>query len=95
MPGDYFRENKTSRCRAPSRTWRRLSVSTSVQFRNLLIHAGGAEDREILGSGEAWRVRVGCAVFTGYSTGTVYCPGGAEPELQFLYSGLDELQTRR
>jgi hypothetical protein len=73
IPGNEGLDVKTSRRGAPARTWRRLSDSTSVQFRNLLIHAGGAEDREVLCNGEDWRVRLRRAVFTGYSTGTVYC----------------------
>jgi len=65
--------------------------SHSIQIRNLLVHAGGSQDREVCGVGETWRVRIGSAVFTGYRTGTIFCPGGYEPELPFLYSKLDEL----
>lgn len=70
---------------APSRTWRTATAAASLEVRDLLTRAGGVEDKDLAGDRETWRVRLGKTVFTGYDTGTIYCTGGREPELQFLY----------
>ena len=77
--------------RVPGRTWREISISTSFEIRNLLLWVGGAPDRGLEGNQEIWRVRLGKAVFTGYGTGTVYCNGGNEPNLAFLYQKIGDL----
>jgi len=48
-----------------------------------------------VGDREIWRVRLGKAVFTGYGTGTVYCTGGEEPELGFVYQQIDAAVRNR
>jgi hypothetical protein len=44
---------------------------------------------------EAWRVRIEKVVFTGYRSGTIYCNGGAIPELSFLYTSISEVLERQ
>jgi hypothetical protein len=44
---------------------------------------------------EAWRVRIEGVVFTGYRSGTIYCNGGAIPELPFLYKSISEVLERQ
>ncbi len=73
----------------PGRSWRGLPPHRLTAVRELLLRAGGVADSDVTGPYEAWRIRLGRAVFTGYSTGTVYCGGGSEPELEFLYGRLD------
>lgn len=73
----------------PGRTWRAVPAALSFEIRNHLVHIGGSEDRRLHGEREIWRVRLGKAVFTGYGTGTVYCAGGIEPELSFVYQQID------
>ncbi len=71
--------------RVPPRTWAHISPVLSTEIRDLLLRVGAAADPRLAGPGEAWRVRLGGAVFTGYATGTIYCTGGLEPELGFIY----------
>lgn len=61
----------------------------------MLLRSGGYEDENLKGNSELWRVRVGRAVFTGYETGTIYCNGAHEPELQFVYDRIDDLLENR
>lgn len=68
-----------------------MSSQISDEIRGLLTKAGGVEDRILKGNQEVWRVRIGKSVFTGYQTGSVYCTGGSEPELGFLYQRIDAL----
>lgn len=64
-------------------------------MRTLLLNAGALEDHSPLGQGVVWRVRLGSAVFIGYSTGVVYCPGGTEPELPFIFGRIAALTSSR
>jgi hypothetical protein len=76
---------------APSRTWRNLPLSTLFEISNLLTKSGGVRDERLAGDREIWRVRIGGSVFTGYGTGTVFCTGGYEPEIGFVYQRIDSL----
>jgi hypothetical protein len=73
------------------RTWREIPPARSRAIRDLLVQMGGVPDAQTRGTHESWRVRLGRAVFTGYTTGTVYCTGGDEPELDFLYTQVERL----
>jgi len=75
----------------PGRRWRAPTPQRSSAVRELLVRLGAAPDSEVGGPYEVWRVRLGRVVFTGYSTGTIYCAGGSEPELSFVYQKIGEL----
>ncbi len=66
-----------------------------MEIQDLLLRAGAAPDRRLTGPGEAWRVRLGGTVFTGYESGTIFCTGGDEPELGFLYQRITERAASR
>lgn len=77
--------------RTPPRSWRGVPEDRSLAVRDLLIRIGATADTGLSGQSEVWRVRLGNATFTGYGTGTIYCTGGAEPELGFLYEKIASL----
>ena len=79
------------RVQTSQKTWRGVAEIANSDVRALLARAGAVEDSDVHGNAEAWRTRLGRAVFTGYSTGTIYCNGGAEPELSFLYLQIDHI----
>lgn len=74
----------------PDKTWREVPLPTSFEVRNLLSKVGTGLDSELRGESELWRARLGSSVFTGYQNGTIYCTGGLEPDLQFIYLRIDE-----
>jgi hypothetical protein len=74
----------------PTRTWREVPLPTSFEVRNLISKVGGGLDRDLRGENELWRARLGSSVFTGYQNGTIYCTGGLEPDLQYIYLRIDE-----
>ncbi len=76
---------RVRRPRTPPRSWTGVPIPLSYKVRDLLVRAGAVEDRELSGTGELWRARLGTSIFTGYRTGTIYSTGGGEPELGFLY----------
>lgn len=59
-----------------------------MRVRDLLVRRGGTADRDFANPHELWRVRIERVVFTAYASGTLYCNGGALPELTFLYESI-------
>ncbi|HLB68639.1 MAG TPA: hypothetical protein VJN63_09305 [Thermoplasmata archaeon] len=75
----------------PGRTWKGAGPEALAKVRELLLHRGGIEDKELKNPHEAWRVRIETSVFTGYRSGTIFCTGGNIPELPFLYKSISDV----
>jgi len=73
------------------RAWKNVAPDALARVRELLIRRGGTADKDLRNPFEAWRVRIDTAVFTGYTTGTIYCNGGPVPELEFIYRSVSEI----
>lgn len=73
------------------RTWKGADHEAVAEIRELLLHRGAVEDKDLKNPHEAWRVRIEKSVFTGYRSGTIYCTGGDIPELPFLYKSISNL----
>ncbi len=73
------------------RSWKGATPEDLARIRDLLLRRGGIPDKDLKNPFEAWRVRIDRAVFTGYTTGTVFCNGGEVPELPFLYRSIAEI----
>jgi hypothetical protein len=76
-------------------TWKGAGPESLAIIRDLLLRRGAVEDKELSHPSEAWRVRIEGVVFTGYRSGTIYCNGGAIPELPFLYKSISEVLDRQ
>lgn len=70
------------------RSWKHARREDLAAVRGLLIRRGGVLDKELTNPNELWRVRIERVVFTAYTSGTLYCSGGALPELGFLYESI-------
>lgn len=73
------------------RTWKGAKPDALAQLRGVLVRRGAIEDKELTNPHELWRVRIERVVFTAYRSGSVYCTGGALPELPFLYQTISEI----
>lgn len=73
------------------RTWRGATPDNLARLRGILIRRGAVEDKELANPHELWRVRIERVVFTAYRSGSLYCNGGALPELPFLYRTISEV----
>jgi len=74
----------------PGRTWKGATPDRLARLREILLRRGAVEDKDLGNPHELWRVRIERVVFTAYRSGTVYCNGGALPELPFLYRTISE-----
>jgi hypothetical protein len=77
------------------KTWKGASPESLGIVREVLLRRGAVEDTDVTNPHEAWRVRIEKVVFTGYRSGTIYCNGGAIPELSFLYTSISEVLERQ
>lgn len=73
------------------RTWRNIPKKSAAEVRQLLLSHGGTEDTELKGGSEVWRVRCHGAVFTYYSSGSLFFSGGEISELSSLSERISEL----
>ena len=73
------------------RTWKGASPDGLAKLREVLLRRGAVEDKQLKNPHELWRVRIERVVFTAYRSGSLYCNGGALPELSFLYRTISEV----
>lgn len=78
----------------PGRTWRAAGPEALARVRSLLLRRGGIEDERLGSPHEVWRIRIDRTVFTGYTSGTIYCNGATLPELVFLYDSISDTLER-
>ncbi len=74
------------------RNWKNVAPESASGIRDLLLEAGAARHK-ITNPHEAWRVKLGDATFTYYTTGTLYGTpsAGGDPKVARVWDRIDRL----
>jgi len=77
------------------RTEKAVPEAVAAKIKEFLLSKGAAEDAELKGRSELWRLRYEGSVFTYYKTGSLYFSGGENDKLDQVYARISELLGRK